>query len=154
MTAYVLKAGVWSASKRRPSRRRAALLLSLALALGVLGGCARKLQLQALPEAKGGTVDVRVDLTYNRNDRIRLEMKVPEPAAYGAPYNRYVAWVAPPDRSQVFNVGQIRVEGGKGKLDTLTPLRKFWLFLTVEEQGDVLKPGSLVVFKSPALIEW
>jgi len=110
--------------------------------------------LKPLPLAKGGDVHVRVELTYDRNDRIEIRVQAPEPSAYGPSYTRYVAWVATPDRAYVANVGQIRVEGGKGRLLTLTPLRKFWLFLTVEERGDVMKPGPQVVFESPKEIEW
>lgn len=120
----------------------------------VLAACARKVNLKPLPAAKGGSVAVRVQLTYDRNDQIQIEIKGPEPAAYGASYTRYVAWVVATDNSQVINVGQIRVEGGKGRLITITPLRKFRLFLTVEAQGDALKPGPLVVFEAPKEIEW
>lgn len=117
-------------------------------------GCAHKINLKPLPVAKGGDVSVQVELTYNRNDRIRIELHAPPPAAYGPNFDRYVVWVATPDRSVVTNVGQLRVEQNKGALDTVTPLRKFWLFLTVEERGDVLQPGPNVVFQAPKLIEW
>ncbi len=125
--------------------------VSLCLALAA---CSRKVHLKPLPAAKGGSVAVQVQLTYNRNDQIQIDISAPEPAAYGAAYTRYVAWVATPDNAQVVNVGQIRVEGGKGRLITITPLHKFRLFLTVEAQGDALKPGPLVVFEAPKEIEW
>lgn len=119
-----------------------------------LAGCGRSVRLKPLPLAKGGEVSVRVELTYNRNDQLQIKVQGPEPTVYGPNYTRYVVWVATPDRAQVTNVGQIRVEGGKGELRTVTPLRKFHLFLTVEEQGDVLKPGPQVVFEAPKEIEW
>ncbi len=120
----------------------------------LLAGCGRSVRLKPLPLAKGGEVSVRVELTYNRNDQLQIKVQGPEPTVYGPNYTRYVAWVATPDRAQVTNVGQIRMEGGKGELRTVTPLRKFHLFLTVEEQGDVLKPGPQVVFEAPKEIEW
>ena len=119
-----------------------------------LGGCARSVRLKALPAARGGQVSVKVELTYDRNDQLQIKLQAPDPSAYGPNYTRYVAWVATPDRAHVINVGQIRVEGGKGALQTLTPLRKFRMFLTVEEQGDVMKPGPLVVFEAEKDIDW
>ena len=128
----------------------AGLLISVLL----LAGCGKTIRLKPLPVAKGGEATVRVELTYNRNDQILVKVSGPEPSAYGSNYTRYVVWVATPDRTQVANVGQIRVEGGKGELRTVTPLRKFHLFLTVEEQGDAQKPGPQVVFEAPKEIEW
>ena len=117
-------------------------------------GCGHNVRLKPLPLAKGGEVTVRVELTYNRNDQLKIKVKAPNPSVYGPNYTRYVAWVATPDRARVINVGQIRVENGKGELQTVTPLRKFHLFLTVEEQGDVLQPGPQVVFEAPKEIDW
>ncbi len=119
-----------------------------------LTGCARNIKLNPLPAARGGQATLRVELTYDRNDKIILKVQGPEPSAYGPAFTRYVVWVATPDRAHVINVGQVRVENGKGEIQTLTPLRKFHLFLTVEEQGDVMKPGSLVVFEAPKEIDW
>lgn len=140
-------------TNRAATNRAGAVLLALC-GLMILAGCARKITLKPLPAARGGKAAVRVELTYDGNDQIAITLDAPEPSAYGASYTRYVAWVAAPDNSQVINVGQIRVEGGKGKLVTITPLRKFRLFLTVEAQGDTLKPGSLVVFEALKEIEW
>ncbi len=135
---------------------RSVLILTMAALLSVLllAGCGKTMRLKPLPMAKGGEATLRVELTYNRNDQLQVKVRGPEPSAYGANYTRYVVWVATPDRAQVTNVGQIRVEGGKGELRTVTPLHKFHLFITVEEQGDALKPGPQVVFEAPKEIEW
>lgn len=126
-------------------------LLAMALAAA---GCARNVRLKALPAARGGQATVRVELTYDRNDLVLIKIQGPDPSAYGPNYTRYVAWVATPDGAHVINIGQIRVEGGKGSIQTLTPLRKFRLFLTVEEEGDVMKPGPQVVFEAPKELDW
>ena len=144
----------WGQARKPASRLGSLAIASILTATLLLGGCGRTVQLKPLPLAKGGEVTVRVELTYNRNDRLKIKVKAPNPSAYGANYTRYVAWVATPDRAQVINVGQIRVENGKGELQTVTPLRKFHLFLTVEEQGDVLQPGPQVVFEAPKEIDW
>lgn len=120
----------------------------------LFGGCSRNLRLKVLPAAKGGSASVRVQLTYDRNNVIQIKLQGPDPAAYGPNYTRYVVWVASPDRTQMTNVGQIRVEGGKGEIQTLTPLRKFHLFITVEENGETWKPGPQVVFEAPKEIDW
>ena len=136
-------------------RRLACALLLLALACG----CAHSVRLKQTPAAKGGEARVRVELTYDRNNTLIIKFNGPEPTVYGASYTRYVAWVAPPDpspaaRDRAINVGQIRVEGGKGDLKTLTPLRKFHFFLTVEERGDAQRPGPQVVFETEKDIDW
>jgi hypothetical protein len=141
------------ARERRGPPLRTAAILCLLCTL-VLAGCTRKITLKPLPAARGGNVAVRVELTYNRNDQIQIEVRGPDPSAYGPAYTRYVVWIARPDGSQVTNAGQVRVENGQGQLLTLTPLRKFRLFVTVEEKGDALKPGPLLVFEAPKEIEW
>ena len=144
----------WGQARKPASRLGSLAIAGILTATLLLGGCGRTVRLKPLPLAKGGEVTVRVEVTYNRNDRLKIKVKAPNPSAYGANYTRYVAWVATPDRAQVINVGQIRVENGKGELQTVTPLRKFHLFLTVEEQGDVLQPGPQVVFEAPKEIDW
>ncbi len=140
---------------RKPASRLGSLAIAGILAgTLLLAGCGKTVKLRSLPVTKGGEATVRVELTYNRNDKLKIKVKAPNPSAYGPNYTRYVAWVATPDRAQVINVGQIRVENGKGELETVTPLRKFHLFLTVEEQGDVLQPGPQVVFEAPEEIDW
>jgi len=120
----------------------------------LLAGCARNIKLKPLPAAKGGSASVKVELTYNRNDQVTIKLQAPEPAAYGPEFTAYVAWVGTPDGKHAINVGRIRVEGGKGQLVTVTPLRKFLLFLTVEKEGDVMQPGPQVVYEAPKEIEW
>ena len=132
---------------------RARLLLACALALA-LTACSRNLRLNPLPAARGGQASLRVQLTYDRNNMLFLKIEGPDPSAYGPAYTRYVVWVATSGRAGAVNVGQVRVEGGKGGIQTLSPRRKFFLFVTVEEQGDAEKPGPLVLFEAPKEIDW
>lgn len=147
MIAFALRDAVLLRSKWTRSLAAAGLLLF------ALAGCARNVKLKPLPAAKGGGFDVKVSLTFNRNDQIEVKVHGPDPSEYGPNFTRYVAWVKSPDGSYINNAGQIRMEKGKGDLITVTPLRKFYLFVTVEEKGDVLKPGQ-IVFETPKLIEW
>jgi hypothetical protein len=132
--------------------RRAALLLAGCL---VLAGCRHDLRLKALPALQGGGgATLRVVLTYDRNNTLEVQLSGVQLAeSYGPQHTRYVVWAQPAGGAAV-NVGQVRVEAGKGKLQTLTPFRKFHVFLTVEERGDTQKPGPLVVFHTDKEIEW
>jgi hypothetical protein len=119
-------------------------LLGMLLAIA---GCQKDIRLHAIPALAGsGHADVRVVLTYDRNNLLTVSLS-------GVKDGRYVAWTTPVAGDPV-NVGQIRVEGGKGKIETLTPLRKFTVMITEEENGEARKPGPRVVFQSEKEIEW
>jgi hypothetical protein len=124
--------------------KRILLLVLLSLAAA---GCQKDIHLHALPALAGtGRADLRVVLTYDRNNILTVSLS-------GVKDGRYVAWTTPAGGDPV-NVGQIRVEGGKGKIETLTPLRKFTVMITEEENGEARKPGPRVVFQSDKEIEW
>ena len=124
-------------------------------ALLLLTGCAKRVRLTALPLARAATGTVRVQLTYDRNNLLEVELvSVPDPSALNASYTRYVLWAATPDRRQAVNVGQFRVdENRKAKISTLTPFRSFILFITAETHGDTLVPGPDIIFESQQ-IDW
>ena len=126
--------------------KRVILLMALLLAAS---GCKKEIRLRAMPAlAGGGHAGVRVELTYDRNNKLTVTLA-------GVPDGRYVVWTTPAATAgDPVNVGQIRVEAGKGKIETLTPLRKFKVMITAEEQGDARKPGPRVVFESEKEIEW
>jgi hypothetical protein len=122
-------------------------LLFLAVVLLATAGCQKDIHLRALPALAGaGHANVRVVLTYDRNNLLTVSLS-------GVKDGRYVAWTTPANGDPV-NVGQIRVEGGKGKIETLTPLRKFTVMITEEENGEARKPSARVVFQSEKEIEW
>jgi hypothetical protein len=128
----------------------AALLLALLAA-----GCSKSVRLRPLQLAGNGKGNVKVELTYDRNNRLDLKLTdLPDPSSIQPGYTRYVLWVADPDRGNPVNTGQLRVDDKKtAKIQTLTPRRKYVLFITAEAAGDVLAPSSQIVFESPA-IEW
>jgi hypothetical protein len=133
-------------------------LVSRFLLLGVVliaSGCTRRMQFAPLPAARGGEATVEVELTYDRNNTLLIEMSnVPDPASLNAAYTRYVLWVATPDRQTIVNAGQIRVtEDRSARIQTLTPLRDFILFITAEAQGDAASPGPEVLFETEE-IHW
>jgi hypothetical protein len=125
-------------------------------ALGLLAmGCAKNVSLAALPLAQSGKANVKVELTYDRNNTLEVKLEeVPEPSSLKAEYTRYVLWAATPDRQHVVNIGQLRVdEKKKAAIKTLTPFREFRLFITAEAAGDATSPGPDTLFES-AEIRW
>ena len=131
------------------------LRLALTGAMLLTVACNRQIRLAPLPLARGGEATVRVELTYDRNNTLRIQLaNVPDPSALNSAYTRYVLWVATPDRQTVVNAGQIRVdESRRAEMQTLTPLRDFVVFITAEARGDVTSPGADMVFQSEA-IHW
>jgi hypothetical protein len=122
-------------------------LVFLGLTLLATAACQKDIRLHALPALAGtGHASLRVVLTYDRNNMLTVSLS-------GVKDGRYVAWTTPVGGEAV-NVGRIRVEGGKGKIETLTPLRKFTVMITEEENGEARKPGPRVVFQSEKDIEW
>lgn len=131
--------------------KRAAVAVACLL---LLTGCKRDVRLQVLPALKGGHAGVHVVLTYDRNNTLEVNLNgVQAPETFGPQFTRYVVWTEVAGSPPV-NVGQIRVENGKGKLQTLTPLRRFGILITVEEKGDARQPGSLAVFRTSKEVEW
>lgn len=128
--------------------------LAAAACLLLLAACKHDVRLPALPALKSGSAKLRVVLTYDRNNTLEVNLATAQaPESYGPQYTRYVVWTESVG-SPAVNVGQIRVENGKGKLQTLTPLRRFGVLITVEEKGDARQPGPLAVFRTEKEIEW
>jgi hypothetical protein len=132
-------------------RRFPAALATLLLLAAFASGCAKQVRFTPLPLAGGATATAKVELTYDRNNTLEVKLTgVPDPATLKPGYTRYVLWAATPDRRHIVNIGQLRVdESRNAELNTLTPLRSFVLFITVEPSGDVMTPGPEVIFESP-----
>jgi len=140
---------------RRIRRRKKSVALVF-LAGSLMGvGCAKRVRFEALPLAGSGEANARIELTYDRNNTLRVQLSnVPEPSSLDPKYTRYVLWAGTPDRQNAINIGQFRVdEKKKAGIETLTPLRSFILFITAEPQGDVMTPGPDVIFQTER-IEW
>jgi hypothetical protein len=118
-------------------------------------GCSKSIELRPTQLAGQGKGQVKVELTYDRNNRLDLKFSnLPAPASLQPQFTRYVLWVADADRGNPVNTGQLRVDDKHvARITTLTPRRKYVLFVTAESAGDVLVPGAETVFESP-LIEW
>lgn len=130
-------------------------ILVLGIVLILSSGCAKRIRFDALPQARGGKATARIELTYDRNNTLEVQLEnIPDPSTLNPQYTRYVLWVASPDRQYTVNIGQLRVdEQKKAAIKTLTPLRNFVLFITAEPQGDSKVPGSDIIFQTEE-IRW
>lgn len=128
--------------------------LPLAAAL-IAMGCAKSVQFRPTALARGGTGTAKVELTYDRNNSLEIRLSnVAEPSTLKPETTRYVLWVTDPGRQRAVNAGQLRVDEKKAaRIQTLTPMRRFILFITVEAAGDAASPSAEIIFESP-LIEW
>lgn len=130
-------------------------MLALAAAVLFLAGCAKQVRFNSLPLARSGIAAVRIEMTYDRNNILEVKLSnVPDPSSLNDRFTRYVLWVATPDRQHVINAGQLRVDDRKGAdIKTLTPLRRFILFITAETSGDVMTPGPDILFETK-MVNW
>ena len=132
------------------------IVLAAACVIALLAsGCAKNVQFRPTPLAGQGKAEVKVELTYDRNNTLIVKMEsMPQPESIKPEYTRYVLWAAPPERTSAVNIGQIRVDDKRNAtITTLTPLRNFILFITAEATGEVQRPGPDIVFEAPQT-EW
>ena len=132
-----------------------AIIMALLLLPVLLAGCAKRVRFEALPLAGPATAAARIELTYDRNNNLQVQLtNVPDPSRLNPTYSRYVLWAATPDRQHVINIGQLRVdEKKKAQIQTLTSLRSFILLVTAEPRGDVMVPGPAILFQTKQ-IDW
>ena len=131
------------------------LAATMVAALMFASGCAKRISFNSLPLAGAAKAVVRVELTYNRNDTLEVKVSnVADPSILNPSFTRYVLWMATPDRQYITNIGQLRVdEKRRAEINTLTPFRKFILFITAEPNGEVTAPGPDILFQTPE-IDW
>ena len=126
-------------------------LAALAFA-ALLGACAggKKVALeptQAVAAAKG---KVRAERTDSGNTKLDVEVQFLAPPGRVAPGSQvYVVWAQRDDKSAPQNIGALAVGSDrKGKLQTLTPLDRFEVFLTPEPVGGATEPTNEPVMRS------
>ncbi len=117
-----------------------------------LAGCAggKKVALeptQAVAAAKG---NVRAERTDSGNTRLDVQVQHLAPPGKVVPGAQvYVVWAQRDDASAPQNLGALAVGGDrKGKLETLTPLDRFEVFLTPEQVPAAAEPTSEPVMRS------
>lgn len=124
-----------------------------ALAFTAVAACAgeKKAALEptaAVPAAEG---QIRSKKTEQGNTKLDLEVKYLAPPNRVAPGAQvYIVWAQRYDKSTPpQNIGALTVdENRKGKLETLTPLDRFDVFVTPEPSPDVTEPTNDPVMRS------
>src|SRR5690349_3830313 len=87
-------------------------------------------------ECKGGTTELEVEVD---------SMK---PASlFGGDYNTYVLWVVPP-QGAAENLGEIALDGSRGKVRVTTGATSFALLITAEPHYLVSSPSAFVILEN------
>ena len=128
--------------------------LSAALA-SALSGCAllggsgpRMNASPVIPAAEGS---VKFGKARNDNTSVSLSVKhLAHPKKLSPPANNYIVWLRPGKDAAAQNIGALTVDKKlTGKLDTVTALHSFDLFITAEASGQVQTPtGSPLLWTS------
>ena len=101
----------------------------------------------AVPAARG---HVRSQRTDAGNTKLEVEVQHLAPPSRVVPgSNVYIVWAQRDEKSAPQNIGVLAVGSDrKGKLETLTPLSSFEVFVTPEPTPDTVEPTSEPVMRS------
>lgn len=116
------------------------------------GGGAKKISMTACKEDPAAHGTVAVKTGHNGNTEVDITTKaLAQPSALTPPENTYVVWFQPQDQDPQ-DVGALRVGNNlNGKLDTVTPNRRFKVFITAEREPNPKKPKGPTVLTADVL---
>lgn len=119
-------------------------LLFLAAAAASLAGCAGSEKLSTSPTLPSADGDLECGKAENDNTSIDLKVKhLANPDRLTPPATVYVVWTRTDKNSPPQNVGALDVDKNlAGRLRTVTPLRRFELFVTAETLGQAQAPSG------------
>lgn len=117
----------------------------------ILGSCARKIAFQTssvVPSAEGV---VKVKKDNNNNYTINIELSnLVDPGRLMPAMKTYVIWMDS-DQEKFKNIGQINSSTGflskrlKASFETVSPSKPTKIFITAENDGNALYPGTQVL---------
>lgn len=132
-------------------KSRYAMVLGAALALAAVG-CSggQTVPLQATHAVPAALGEVHAKRTDQGNTQLSVEVSYLAPPQNVAPGSHvYIVWAKGEGNAQPQNIGALAVgDDRKGKLETLTPLDKFELFVTPEPDRNAKKPTNEPVMKT------
>jgi hypothetical protein len=97
-----------------------------------------------LPEASGA---VKVERRGGTTE-VEVELESMKPASlFGGDYNTYVLWVVPP-QGQAENLGEINLDGDRGRIRASTTATSFAVVVTAEPHYLVRTPSVFVVLEN------
>lgn len=116
-------------------------LLALAFG-GFLAACGTTAHLQNTPTVAAAQGSVKVKSGDNGNHRVKLDVKHLAPVnEIRADASTYVVWIQPEGATTAQNMGALQVDKDReAKLETVTPYKKFDLFVTAEPSTTVAQP--------------
>jgi hypothetical protein len=116
------------------------------LMLGTYLGCAQKVDFQARPMVPASDVTAKVTRDRNENAKINLDIDhLAQPQSLVPPRALYVVWAETP-QGRTINLGRLKVNDNRSaKFEGVTPLEKFRLLITAEDQADALVPSRQIV---------
>ena len=132
------------------------ILLSLFALMTLISftSCAKKVAFQTssiVPAARG---DVKIKKDENKNYLIQIELEnLAEVNRIEPPKSAYVVWMETDD-SSVKNIGQIKSDSKflssklKASFETVTPFKPSKIFITAEDNADVLYPGMQIIMET------
>lgn len=133
-------------SKRRRNRPAVPILLLLLVGCGCRG-----ITLKPKPTAVAPAAKPNIEIEQDKNGNARIEVEVEHlapPERLESEDSIYVLW-AVGTKGQNMNLGRLTVDRDRrGALVTKTPLRKFRLILTAEQNATVQRPSANVVFRT------
>ncbi len=140
----------------RQRHRKALLYFAFFLAAFLVEGCASpgtEFEMNRAfrwPEAQG---KLAVQEEKNGNTIVRLSVSnAPLVEDFRESAKIYVVWAQEPGGGRAFNLGALNVEtGGKGTIESLTPLSAFDIYLTAEGEAEARMPsGNRLLWASVA----
>ena len=122
----------------------APVLLLLAFVWPFSGG--KDVEMMAGPSNPAARCTVHLHVGDNGNTEMDMKAEsLAAPSALTPPKNAYVVWIQPPD-SDPQNMGQITPDKNqKAELKTVTPSKRFKIFVTAEDQAQVKSPEGQTV---------
>jgi hypothetical protein len=99
----------------------------------------------SLPLSPAGRADFKREATVTRV-KVDIE-RVPPAYTMGSSLNVYVAWAVSPEGA-CENLGEVPLDGAKGRLEATTLFEQVGLLITAEPHYMVDRPGSAVAFRT------
>lgn len=127
------------------------------VALGIFAaGCASsgsELTMNRSGAVQDAEAEIKLREESNGNTEVRLQVqRLPKASELNEKAETYVVWAQAPEGGEVFNLGALDVgDNGRGEMETLTPLKKFDLYITAEPIASAKTPtGNRALWASVA----
>lgn len=98
-----------------------------------------------VPAAQG---NVKIKTDDNNNYQIRINVTgLAESSRLSPPKNTYVAWITT-ENGEVRNLGKLQTSKLNASLKTVSSFKPVNVFLTAEDDGNILSPSGEVILKT------